>query len=106
MRISTQSHPSRHPLVIGGMTCEHCVRTVSKTLGEVPGVSVRSVAVGSAEIDAPDGLTVAAAIAALDEAGYSARVSDSKALPAHKPVAPKLCCASGGLDNAGHGCCG
>lgn len=106
MSTTAQSQPAQYTLAIDGMTCGHCIRTVSATLGEVPGVAVRSVAIGNAEIEAPDGLSVAAAIAALDDAGYPARVRDSKMLPAQGPVAPKPCCASGSRNNAGQGCCG
>ena len=59
------------------MTCGNCVQAVTKALLGVQGVGVRSVVVGSAEITAPDGLTIARAVAALDEAGYSARVSET-----------------------------
>ncbi|MDX2147958.1 MAG: cation transporter [Planctomycetota bacterium] len=106
MSITTQSNPVQYTLTIDGMTCGHCVRTVSSTLGDVPGVTVRSVAVGSAEIEAPDGLTVAATIAALDEAGYPSRVRVSKTLLAEESAARKSCCASGDRHNARQGCCG
>ncbi len=103
---TTQSQPVQYTIVIDGMTCGHCVRTVSATLSDVPGVAVRSVAVGSAEIEAPDGLTVAAAVAALDEAGYPARVRDSKTPPAQGAAAKKPGCTVGGRDSAGQSCCG
>jgi copper chaperone len=105
MRATTHSQPAQYTFDIDGMTCGHCVRTVTATLGEVPGVAVRSVAVGSAEIDAPDGLTVAAAVAALDEAGYQARVRDSKTPAAKGPTTRKVCCSSGDAGNARQGCC-
>ena len=35
---------------IVGMTCEHCVRAVKNRLSATPGVSVRDVKVGSADI--------------------------------------------------------
>lgn len=82
MCTTSQTQPTQYTLAIDGMTCGHCVHAVSATLSEIPGVAVRSVAIGSAEIEAPDGLTVAAAITALDEAGYQARVRDSKTRPA------------------------
>lgn len=106
MNITTHTMPVQYTLTIDGLTCGHCIRTVSSTLGDVPGVTVRSVAVGSAEIEAPDGLTVAAALAALDKVGYSSRVRDSKTLPAQGPVAPKPCCDSGDRDDLRRGCCG
>lgn len=72
---ATANH-STFTLTIDGMTCGHCVQAVTKALVGVQGVGVRSVVVGSAEITAPDGLAVARAMATLEEAGYSARVSE------------------------------
>lgn len=106
MSTTTQAQLAQYTLAIDGMTCGHCVRTVSATLGDVPGVTVRSVALCSAEIEASDGLTVAAAIAALDEVGYPSRVRDSKTLPAQGPAARKSCCTSSGGDSARQGRCG
>lgn len=73
---ATANH-STLTLTIDGMTCGHCVQAVTKALLGVQGVGVRLVVVGSAEISAPDGLTIARAVAALDEAEYSARVSET-----------------------------
>jgi copper chaperone CopZ len=66
-------------LAIDGMNCRHCVNAVTKALVGVPGVEVRSVAIGNAQITAPDRLTVDRAVAALDDAGYSARASEAQA---------------------------
>lgn len=71
-------------LAIEGMTCGHCVQAVTNALSAVPGVKVRSVAVGSAVIEANDGRAAGKAVAALDEAGYPARAvgdNESKAAP-------------------------
>jgi copper chaperone CopZ len=61
-------------LSITGMSCDHCVRRVTKALAAVPGVTVRQVTVGHATVDyndQPDAL--AAIVRALDDAGYEAR---------------------------------
>jgi P-type Cu+ transporter len=64
-------------LAIGGMTCASCVARVEKALGKVPGVATAEVnlATETAEVRfagrSPD---VAALTAAVDKAGYSARV--------------------------------
>jgi copper chaperone len=80
---------------IDGMTCGHCVQAVTKALSAVPGVKVKSVAVGSAVIETADGWTTGKAVAALQEAGYSAKaVGETTAAAA--PMAPQ----------AGGGCCG
>jgi copper ion binding protein len=56
---------------IQGMSCEHCVRSVTEEVGEVAGV--RSVDVdlasGRMVVDG-DGVDAAAVRAAVDEAGY------------------------------------
>ena len=64
-----------HTLIITGMTCDHCVRRVTKALARVDGLGVRSVEVGRAVVD--DGghpSLVDAAVAAVKEAGYDAEV--------------------------------
>ncbi|MBX3316648.1 MAG: cation transporter [Phycisphaeraceae bacterium] len=82
-------------LAIDGMTCGHCVQAVTKALSAVPGVRVRSVAVGSAVIEAADGWTTGKAVSALDEAGYPARAA------ADVPVTVAATPA-----RSGGGCCG
>lgn len=82
-------------LSIDGMTCGHCVQAVTKALSVVPGVKIKSVAVGSAEFESADESATRRVVAALDEAGYPARAvggaaATSAALPA----------------KSGGGCCG
>jgi copper chaperone CopZ len=66
-------------LSIQGMTCNHCVASVREALAAVPGVVVRDVRIGAATVDvaAQDGPTAAAALAAVEEAGYAATVADA-----------------------------
>jgi copper chaperone len=59
-------------LSLAHMSCDHCVRRVTKALAAVPGVRVADVAVGSATVDAADDAALAAALAAVAEAGYPA----------------------------------
>jgi copper chaperone len=59
------------------MSCDHCVRRVSKALGSVPGVRVGDVTVGSAIVDAADDAALAAALVAVAEAGYPAQVTST-----------------------------
>lgn len=66
---TTQAQRTEYSLVIDDKTRGHGVRTVSAALEEVPGLVICSVAVGSAKIAAPDGLTVTAALTSLGEAG-------------------------------------
>jgi copper ion binding protein len=57
---------------VTGMTCEHCVRSVSEEIGELPGVQSVDVALPTGAVtvtsDAP--LDTAAVRAAVEEAGY------------------------------------
>ncbi|MFA6043733.1 MAG: cation transporter [Phycisphaerales bacterium] len=82
-------------LAIDGMTCGHCVQAVTKALSAVPGVRIKSVALGSAVIETADGWATGKAVNALDQAGYPAKaVGDTAA------TAPTTPAKSGG------GCCG
>lgn len=60
-------------LKIDGMSCGHCVARVEKTLAKLDGVSVRRVAIGSAEIGYdPERTSFAHIREAIDDAGYTA----------------------------------
>ena len=60
-----------HTLRVTGMTCEHCARTVEKTLNGFPGVQAKvAYDRGTAQIDGADGLDLAALRAALAPHGY------------------------------------
>jgi copper chaperone len=64
-----------HTLTITGMTCDHCVRRVTKALSRVEGLGVREVEVGRAVVDdGGDGERVSRAVAAVKEVGYDAEV--------------------------------
>jgi copper chaperone len=65
-------------LRITGMTCGHCVGSVTKALQAVPGVEKASVSLdpGRAQVDgkaSPEAL-----VRAIEEEGYKAQVADSK----------------------------
>ena len=102
-------------LAIDGMSCGHCVTAVTKVLSTVAGVKVQSVALGSAVIEAADGLAASQAMAALGEAGYSATApGDVAVTSARRPAWGGAGCCSGaknvmqrgtpGADASG-GCC-
>ena len=58
-------------LAIGGMSCGHCLNAVNKAIASVPGVEVKSVQIGRAELRVPDsGGTDQAVKAAVERAGY------------------------------------
>ena len=59
-------------LKIDGMHCDACVRRVTLTLEKMPGVTVGTVAIGSATVEAADPEPV---LAALQKAGYPAQVT-------------------------------
>lgn len=56
-------------LTIDGMHCDACVRRVRKALEKVPGVVVKDVRVGSADLSA-DPASLPAAREAIEKAGY------------------------------------
>lgn len=64
-------------LQIDGMHCGACVRRVSQALAAVPGVTVDEVSVGAARLSsATEPAPVDAALAAVANAGYTARLGD------------------------------
>ena len=63
-------------LKIDGMSCDHCVRAVSKALGEVPGVGrVVEVSLDRGEALLEGEADPARLIAAVEDEGYKAEVS-------------------------------
>lgn len=63
-------------LAIDGMTCQMCVRHVTKALSDLPGISVKDVTVGSAVVEYdPADLPEDRIIGAVREAGYESRVT-------------------------------
>ena len=62
----------RIKLKIDGMTCGHCVSAVDKALKKIDGVTVESVAVGSATISFdPTAVSEARIAEAVEDEGYS-----------------------------------
>ena len=58
-------------LKIEGMSCGHCVMSVKKELGKVPGIVVDDVQIGKAQIHYDESRVTEQALArAIDEAGY------------------------------------
>jgi copper chaperone len=63
-------------LKINGMSCDHCVRAVSKALGEVRGVDrVVEVSLDRGEAVLEGEVDPSVLIAAVEEEGYKAEVS-------------------------------
>ncbi|MDR7302294.1 heavy-metal-associated domain-containing protein [Haloactinomyces albus] len=60
-------------LTVGGMTCEHCARSVTEELSELPGVSdvQASADTGQVIVTAEQQISEEAASAAVREAGYA-----------------------------------
>ena len=82
---------------VSGMRCGGCVRHVEDALRRVPGVAVRQVTVGTADVSFDLAKTTSAAIvAAIGAAGYAARERPAAS------VADRLACRT----ELGHrGCC-
>jgi copper chaperone len=64
-------------LKIEGMTCGGCVRSVEKALGQVAGVTTTHVDLlqGQAVVEADNGVDPSALVAAIEDAGYDARIA-------------------------------
>jgi copper chaperone CopZ len=62
-------------LNVTGMTCEHCVRSVTNALKDVPGVSEAVVSLDEKKATVTgDEVDVAKLIAAVEEEGYEATI--------------------------------
>lgn len=59
-----------HELKIEGMTCGHCVRAVEQALSAVPGVRKADVGIGSAKVEADDGVSREQLVSAVEEEEY------------------------------------
>ena len=80
-------------LSIDGMSCGHCVASVRGALGAVPGVEIRDVRIGAAELGIDDAAAPAihAALAAVRDAGYDAALAPAGASLAPAPTAGSCC---------------
>ena len=59
-------------LNIAGMSCGHCVMSVKKELGKVPGIVIDEVQIGKAKIHYDESKVTEQTLArAIDEAGYT-----------------------------------
>ena len=61
-------------LLVPGMTCRHCVRKVTAVLRDVPGVQLVQADLTTGTVVLSGEPTVAAVLAALDEAGFAGTV--------------------------------
>jgi copper chaperone CopZ len=57
-------------ITISGMSCGHCVTAVKKALAGVAGVEVQDVQIGTATVGVSSPAALAAANAAIEDAGY------------------------------------
>lgn len=63
---------TRQVLKIDGMSCGHCVKAVALALQHVPGVEVRRVDVGTADVVVDESVATRGQLAeAIEEAGYT-----------------------------------
>jgi len=65
-------------LSVTGMTCNHCVQSVTKSLQAVAGVEKVSVSLETGRALVDGNASSGALIQAIEEEGYKARVADSK----------------------------
>lgn len=60
-------------LEIEGMSCGHCVASVSQALRELPGVEVKNVRIGAAQVSyEADKVSPEEIVLAVEDAGYTA----------------------------------
>ena len=60
-------------LDIDGMSCGHCVASVSQALRELPGVEVKNVSIGAAQVSyEADKVSPEEIVLAVEDAGYTA----------------------------------
>jgi copper chaperone len=64
--------PSSTAYTVTGMTCGHCVASVTEEVSEVPGVTGVEVDLETGRLTVTGDADPAAVAAAVDEAGYSA----------------------------------
>jgi copper chaperone len=65
---------SKLELEIEGMSCGHCVAAVSEALGELDGVNVEAVRIGSAAVEyRPEVVSPEQIVLAIEDAGYTAQ---------------------------------
>ena len=63
---------------IQGMSCGHCVASVKRAMGQLEGVEVQDVKVGSATVSYdPSAVTPERITQAIEDEGYTARVAGS-----------------------------
>jgi copper chaperone CopZ len=61
-------------LDIEGMSCSHCVASVTQALRDLPGVQVKNVSLGAAQVSyEPDKVSPADIVLAVEDAGYTAQ---------------------------------
>ena len=65
-------------LQVGGMTCEHCVRAVTKTLQAVPGVENVSVNLAGGRAEVEGAADPQALVRAIESEGYEANLVASQ----------------------------
>lgn len=57
-------------LDVEGMSCNHCVMTVTKAIRSVPGVKALDVRVGHAHVEAEDGTARQQLVSAIEQEGF------------------------------------
>lgn len=67
-------------LTIGGMSCSHCLNAVNRALSALPGVRIKGVQVGRAEVVyEPSAGMAEKIVAAVEHAGYAVLASSTPA---------------------------
>ena len=78
MLVHPEGMESLRTLQIDGMSCDNCVRHVTRALTGIEGVRVDNVTIGAARVAYdPAQVTDQQVLAAVAEAGYDARINNS-----------------------------
>jgi copper chaperone CopZ len=82
--------PTRATLAISGMSCSACVRGVTAALSRVPGVTKIDAEIGRAVVEG--NTDEALLIAAVEDAGYGARLAADEKQGSMSDGRPGCCC--------------
>ncbi|MGP3971083.1 heavy-metal-associated domain-containing protein [Streptomyces sp. 6N223] len=89
--MSTSTSTSLSTYTVTGMTCGHCVSSVTEEVGKLPGVA-------NVQVDLASGLVTVASQAPLERSAVAAAVTEAgyELAAAEEPEPPAASCCGGG----------
>ncbi len=80
-------------VIVLGMTCGHCVRAITATIGELDPAAQVTVDLTSSEVDvAGQRVSPGMIVSAIQDAGYSARLLEAADSQTKDQVTDRTCC--------------